>query len=185
MIILRENCESGYRMDPESFETQILNPYQQWVDEIGLFKTHIEQNKITHRRLATEVDQLIGKREKLFTSIGGKNDEIEKWDWLAMKAPLEKQRAWYEQIKLLAEDTSLEEKLSTYYWRSEFDFWTDDQQATKWITKAEETSGQIYHILSKRKHEMKNILEMQKKQLSARKALGNIGIGIKKKSPEN
>lgn len=177
----RELANLGYRMDPESFETQILNPYQQWVDEIGLFKTHIEQNKITHRRLATEVDQLIGKREKLFTSIGGKNDEIEKWDWLAMKAPLEKQRAWYEQIKLLAEDTSLEEKLSTYYWRSEFDFWTDDQQATKWITKAEETSGQIYHILSKRKHEMEDILEMQKKQLSARKALENIGIGIHEK----
>lgn len=179
--LAKELASLGYRMDPELFGTQIVNPYQEWVDEIGLFKTHIEQNKITHRRLTAEVDLLIGKREKLFTSIGGRSEDIEKWDWLTMKTPLEKQRSWHEQIKSLAEETSLEEKLAMYYWQPEFDFWMNDQQAAKWMAQAEETSGQIYRILSKRKNKVKEILEMKEKWQLAKKDLENIGIGTHEK----
>ena len=180
-FLVKKLANLGYRMDPELFESSIVNPFQEWVDSIGLVKTHIEQNQIKHKRISTQIDLLIGKREMLFTSIGDGSEDIENWEWLAMKAPLEKQRSWQKQIKTLIEKPLLEEKLNPYYWQSEYDFWENDQQAAKWAVEAEDTAGMIYKMLSKRKQQVIDVLEIKEKMQSAKNDLENIGVMIHEK----
>lgn len=123
-----------YKIKAESFEAEILNPLQNWLDEIDDLRLSILTTEQQRTRLEAETIHTKTLRDVACQRVGLESQYVTSWEWLISGPDPEILRGWRDKFRDIL-NKPLENNLEFIAWEEVYDRWNGSAEVKKWITE--------------------------------------------------
>lgn len=167
-----------YKMKAESFESELLTPFQIWLDEVDDVRLSITSTAQERSRLEAEIRLATARRDGVCQKVGLEPQQLSSWEWLISGPSPDIFRVWRDKLR----DTlnkPLETSLEEVAWDGTYNRWNSSTEVKKWLAETNKLLADLRNAVNRLAPVVVQIIAASAKYKSQQKVMVESSI------PEN
>ncbi|GAM10438.1 putative helicase senataxin [Geobacter sp. OR-1] len=164
-----------YKMKAESFETELLAPFREWLDEADDVRLSISTTEREHVRLEAELKLTKTMRDGACQKAGLEPQQITSWEWLISGPSPDILRVWRDKLRETL-NKPLEGSLGPIVWDGSYDRWNGSAETKKWASESNKHLTEVRNAVNRLSPIVSQIKAAQAKYKSQQQSLHESGI---------
>lgn len=167
-----------YKMKAESFETELLIPLQEWLDEATDVRISLSSTEQERSRLEAEINNSKLMRNTACQKVGLDTQQISSWEWLISGPDPDIFRVWRDRLRETL-NKPLENSLESFSWDDSYNRWNGSAEAKKWNAEACKLLSDVRAAVNRLSPLVMQIKEAHNKYRDQQRVMSDSGV------PEN
>lgn len=146
-ILIDEFNSFKIEIEPNSFSNEIVTPIDTWLNRINFFEKRIDIDDDHRVKLIKKKEAASDERNNAALRVGLIQDNNQSWNWIIDSKGMELIKDWRTRF-LDFINLPIEEDLSIFVWKKEYEFWPDEISARNWSSLAEGLISDIHNKIN-------------------------------------
>ncbi|WP_462273583.1 AAA domain-containing protein, partial [Methanohalophilus sp.] len=165
----------GYSDTPNAFESNILNPLNDWLKDIDRVKKQIQINNQEKNELETKFNITLEKRSNLLNKLHINISDNQDFDWLLLTNDSDDFISWYDNFSSLL-NSYTESLFSSYTIKDEYLEWGGKRNIESWMRQTKDLKNNISYLIENNSEHMNSMESTRIEFGKAKNKLNDLGL---------